>query len=575
MRIYQKAALLLALLWAAGCSRPTPPQPPTEPPKPETPGVVHATVKPLPEPAPAAPFAFAFTDAAHGWAAAGTAILTTADGGRTWAKLATLASPAAQLDFVSAEQGWAVTKQGLLVTHDGGRTWADAGRPAADRVDFADAAHGWVHEGSALFATADGGQTWSAVKDPCDGSDEFGFYLSFPTVQTGWVACGWQPATAMQPKAVYRTDDGGQSWDLMAATGIPTEFKGKQGTIPMGGHLSSLFFLDAQHGWMGESRGVLLATADGGRTWQAVPGPMGTVEQFIAGIRFVSARDGFVLDQSILYVTHDGGSSFTPVLPSLAPESSLPAQALDAKTWVAAGTRLDRSAILWTEDAGQTWRKVGAISGEGVGAIRFVDRQHGWAVGSHWAGSSSAQTLYATLDGGATWTAVHQGPTDGQQQFAAISVLDAQTLIGASGTGQLFLSGDGGASFTPMGGPQAPSTAPTFISLTKGWRIRDFVLEATADGGKSWAPAGLNSRVVGFDLLPDGSGWVIGGQMVNGTAQFELWFTPDWGKGWTRFDLGALQPGAVRCADRATCLIGASDGLYETMDGGHIWVQVR
>ncbi len=59
------------------------------------------------------------------------ALVATLDGGRTWARVATLATPGgfSELGFTTAEQGVAIARTGenashLVMTRDGGRTWA-------------------------------------------------------------------------------------------------------------------------------------------------------------------------------------------------------------------------------------------------------------------------------------------------------------------------------------------------------------------------------------------------------------------------------------------------------------------
>jgi photosystem II stability/assembly factor-like uncharacterized protein len=568
-------ALCLALATACTKPAPTPTQPPE--PQPETPTVIKAVINTANATPKTPPTAFAFPDPGTGFAALGTTLVKTTDAGQTWTEVATLDNTPSQLDFPTPSQGWAVTQAGtLLSTTDGGRTWQSKTRPAR-QVDFVSPTHGFTLEGDKLFATTDGGQTWTETSvNPCGAAyRRFTTIMSFINPQDGWVACGGQPATAMQQKEIYRTRDGGVTWDRIAAA-YHTDQQPNEGQIYLGGHLRSVFFLDEQRGWIGLSRGVLLATTDGGVTWEAVQGPMGKAQRYINDLTFLSPDQGYVIDGGILYATADGGQTFTPLLPALQPATALPMQMLDASRWVSAGTSLDGGDILWTDDAGTTWRKVGNIKGETVDALRFAaDAQTGWALGTHWAPDASyIQTVYRTDDGGATWQPLYQrnGIT-----FAHLRIVDATTLIASTNTGEVHISRDGGKTFTSITGaePQPPSHTLRFIGADKGWRLRDFALEVTTDGGKTWTPSTLKTRVVEYELLPDGSAWVTGGEIRNGSHQSELFFTPDWGQTWIPVDLGPLEPGAgaVRCADRDHCLLTVGEARYLTADGGRTWEQ--
>jgi photosystem II stability/assembly factor-like uncharacterized protein len=123
------------------------------------------------------------TDAEHAWAVGGPQqypinpgetppplIAATSDG-HTWTtQLASDAStdaPLRGLSFTDSTTGWAVGSETLLSTADGGSTWAThavekSWRPMSS-VSFADAQHGWVLGGDkrSLLMTQDGGATWS------------------------------------------------------------------------------------------------------------------------------------------------------------------------------------------------------------------------------------------------------------------------------------------------------------------------------------------------------------------------------------------------------------------------------
>ncbi|MDP2662839.1 MAG: YCF48-related protein [Dehalococcoidia bacterium] len=103
-----------------------------------------------------------FLDAWTGWAAGGTTILKTTDGGDSWTaqKLPGDAPLVSAVAFVDAQTGWAVGGAGgISKTTDGGANW----RPQASGttrgltgVAFVDAQTGWVAGDGLILHTSDG-----------------------------------------------------------------------------------------------------------------------------------------------------------------------------------------------------------------------------------------------------------------------------------------------------------------------------------------------------------------------------------------------------------------------------------
>jgi photosystem II stability/assembly factor-like uncharacterized protein len=73
----------------------------------------------------------------HVWAALGTKLYATSDGGQNWTQLPPTPQPIEELSFVDTNNGWAIglsnatTLSPVLHTTDGGHTWQQitASRP--------------------------------------------------------------------------------------------------------------------------------------------------------------------------------------------------------------------------------------------------------------------------------------------------------------------------------------------------------------------------------------------------------------------------------------------------------------
>lgn len=579
----RRLSILLLALLLGGCVRPVLPAAPSVSPVlvPAASAGATATVRPLPD-AGGEITAVAYHGARLAWLARGRRLAFSSNGGADYSPLAALASPVQQLDFVSPEQGWAATAAGLYATRDGGRTWAPVALRGGDRVDFFDAAHGWAGAGEALFASSDGGATWTALTSPCGGDDRRAtFSLAGP--ETGYLLCSGQPATAMSAKRLYRSDDGGRRWTLEAATPRPggdgSESQATAGVLPMSGHAAEMYFRDADHGWLSLLRSGLLATADGGRTWQLLTGP-GLMDTPPRDLRFLTPQQGFARfhlgGRALVAQTGDGGRTWTELYPALAPASHATLAPIDAGRAVAVGSPLSPGAVLTTADGGRTWQQVGLLPGEAVVDLSFPDADHGWAVVERWEESSPVRALYRTRDGGATWTALPRTYTDLKDAYATVSFVDADTGYLASGWGHLYVTGDGGLTVQPVDIADSHSSGYRFVSRREGWKIDDFTLYTTADGGRSWSPADLDYRAWQVAPLPGGRAWLLAGECRAGACRAVLLSTADAGRAWTRHELGDLQPIQVRFADAAHGWLTDADGaLFTTADAGTTWTQVR
>ena len=101
-------------------------------------------------------------------------IYVTHDGGATWARSGSAASPDRNTDFISMSDGFAWNANGFLhITHTGGASWSQVtpninfGDGVRD-MDFVSSTTGWMLDtdlngNAALYRTTDGGSTWTTL----------------------------------------------------------------------------------------------------------------------------------------------------------------------------------------------------------------------------------------------------------------------------------------------------------------------------------------------------------------------------------------------------------------------------
>ena len=319
-------------------------------------------------------------------------------------------------------EGWGIAENALLRTNTGGSLWHNVS--PAGLTEFGFNVHGffrnsqqvWVlapnanesSDGGQLYRTTDGGLTWAS--NPVsfrDGS------LSFVDDQNGWVMEGLGAGAGSMAVAVFKTGDGGLTWEQVF-TNDPN-LEGSSDSLPLGGIKMSFTPLNSQTAWIG---GVIYApgtfyfyrTTDGGGTWapQTLPPVPGSDTGEIAisqGPIFFSPTEAILPVrvagenlQTAFYKTMDGGESWEYI--SVQPGAGM----VDFVSPV--------EGIFWTGEqffstfnGGVTWSGVqpDVLFGDSFIGMEFVNIQTGWV----WTYEpTGARHLYRTADGGATWNSI-------------------------------------------------------------------------------------------------------------------------------------------------------------------------
>jgi photosystem II stability/assembly factor-like uncharacterized protein len=237
--------------------------------------------------------------------------------------------------------------------------------------------------------------------------------------------------------------------------------------------LRAVYFVDEARGWAVGSKGALLATTDGGRTWALRRAP---TEDTLRDVYFVNADDGWLVCDRSIYLLRMKEDQ--------------------------------RSYLLRTKDGGASWSRVevtGAETDVLLTRVAFVDEARGWAFGEMGA-------LYATTDGGASWRR-ETLPTKHLLLGGAFLAAGQAWLVGAGNT--ILYNPDGGE-WRAGSSPVVTATrfnAVSFVGERRGWAVgeRGLVL-ATPNGGRSWFRQESNVEVDLLDVkfIDDREGWAVG-----------------------------------------------------------------
>ena len=476
-----------------------------------------AVLRPLPASTPEDLTALQFLNASDGWVGAPDLVGRTVNGGAAWIWHAVAGFTPSSIAFATAQVGWlagttaacaggkaaaAECDAVVLGSTDGGATWTEeasalcgiSGEPcgAGEKVVTAGGTawallgcgQGSGHTCASLWAGG-GADGWRDIPLPSgfQPSD-----LALVSADEGWLAgvtCapgGAGPGVC--PAALLHTTDDGRSW---TAAALPDPGTG-------GGLLS---FADAEHGWfvpaatdctMGGCWHAALATADGGRTWAAVPSTYG--------------RSGF--QQQILLLP--GGYGWAAV---------------------GAGAGIGLGAVAMTADGGRTWSSAGDAQHWSIVAVAAPSPADVWALGSQKlpavSGGSTPAFLVHSADGGRTWAQVLPVPvpTDGIDFVSGTAGFGIGT---ASDPGAVLQTADGGAHWSlvaTQAGTDATLTALSFTDAQDGWAAGWTagadpdadgapVLLRTADGGRIWTVARRPpDTIMGLDFFKPDLGWLV------------------------------------------------------------------
>jgi photosystem II stability/assembly factor-like uncharacterized protein len=503
----------------------------------------------------------AFADPQHGFVGGDGFVLRTRDGGRTWTRvpmrlprdLPRWTNVQLEPHFVTPALGFAVPDPAgwiydvFLRTIDGGRTWTHVHGPkGVYDVSFVSPRTGFAL-GRHLYRTDDAGGTWMQLALP-----HVPYSLAavdFLDARHGFVAGGWPAVTERGPsQAVFATRDGGRTWQRRYVN--PHRGYSPRGDNPF----ARLRFVDARHGWAttglckccpsGPCAGNVYVTTDGGYTWRR----RGSEVELTT----VGRRDAWAIacdfDCDVVWRTTDAGRVWRPI--ARPDRISLATVAVRGSTIVLGAG----DGTTFSSTDGRTWTlsypHAPPLPFHDVVASSFRDRRHGFAVTNHTYADESCgpsasvrdvgTRLYATVDGGRTWTA-RRAP------LPIASVSAARGLVAAVGlrhcSAALALSRDGGRRWSVRPLPRTCATVSATASSLwivcnrtsfnrdgdRAW-TRGTILRSD-DGGRSWKRLPLGAEIMSVAPRDSHEAWAILGQ-IRGDDLYRLWHTTDGGKKW-------------------------------------------
>jgi photosystem II stability/assembly factor-like uncharacterized protein len=536
--------------------------------------------------------------------------------------------------------GWAINHQSAIIrTTNGGVSWSDVtpstllpARVTVTATYFPTVQVAWAALTDAaaqnptlaiIIHTGDGGRTWQRGTVRLANPGQIGEILFLAGGRIGWLFAALGAGAGSQAAQIFRTTDGGMHWLSVSTTTPPHS---SPGSLPFGGIKSGIGFRNALAGF---ATGIvygppgfsyLYATGDGGHTWRhqrlALPPAYRGDNPALTPPIFFTARDGLLPATlaglvQLIYVTHDGGATWTATTP-------LPnARNLDIVTlrdmWavesagVAAGSAGRPLRLYVTHDGGFHWSAVGPNKAIRDGAtLDFIDNQTGFVLYPV-PGSSSQSSLLKTVDGGHSWSAIHSyvlpRSSRGIHPYMVLNnILDLSFIDTSRGWAlgtscpstaarcrpAVRTTRDGGRTWSAVAAP-LPSLRGrpddfsarhiSFADGRTGWAFYPGLF-VTRDGGRTWAADGRIGEVAALAPLA-GTVWAVSETCAAATPSrcaSTLWISPDGGRTWRR---APTQPGVggtaeqlIRASARDAWILSSGPSaamLAATHDGGATW----
>ncbi|MCF8568378.1 hypothetical protein LLE49_27040 [Alicyclobacillus tolerans] len=228
-----------------------------------------------------------------------------------------------------------LVKGTLMFSKDGGRNFSNLGPQAIRSLDFVSPSDGWaVSESNSfnntLLSTSDGGQTWKVQSLPplesnggkVNGSAAGGSStsISFANPFSGILLQTGEPGAGQQPKSLLNTTNGGKSWSWISSVGMDGNAGPHQ--LSSGGYANGIDVVPKHpsEAYIWESRGPLLFTPDGGKSWESSKLTKPDLLE-VSWVSMLNSNDGYALVHDmmpghfgfILERTVDGMNSWTNV----------------------------------------------------------------------------------------------------------------------------------------------------------------------------------------------------------------------------------------------------------------------
>ncbi|WP_198422523.1 oxidoreductase [Streptomyces sp. QHH-9511] len=321
-------------------------------------------------------------------------------------------------------------------------------------------------------------------------------------------------------------------WQL-APTGTDARFRG-------------LAAVSRNTAWAAGSKGTVLRTTDGGRSWRNVS-PPGAAELQFRDVEAFDARRAVVLaigegEASRVFRTEDGGASWTESFRNTDPRAFYDCMTFfDHRHGLAMSDPVDgKYRILSTHDGGRSWR---VLPDEGMPAA--LPGEAGFAASGQCLVSSGPRDVWLATGGGATARVLHSA-----DRGLTWTVAESTIPAGDPARGVFALAFRDRTHGIAVGGDyRADQASPRAAAVTE-------------DGGRSWRQAATPPPA-----YRSGVAWLpYGGSAALAVGPTGTDLTTDGGRTWRTVDTGSYD--TVDCTRDGACWASGEQGRIARLTRG-------
>jgi photosystem II stability/assembly factor-like uncharacterized protein len=272
-------------------------------------------------------------------------------------------------------------------------------------------------------------------------------------------------------------------------------------------NLNSVYFIDANTGFVAADNGYILKTTNSGTNWALINTG---ANRKLYQIQFVNSTTGFAVGDTITYRSSDGGVTWNYVVHGIGLSISF----VNQTTGFVMGFPF---IACKTTNSGMNWAIEGVIfTNCGANKILFRNENTGYACGClRSIISTYSAFIYQTTNSGVNWANIYTGPMSAAAIMRDIYFLNDSYGVALEDIFSAYYfhkTTNAGQNWNQIILPQQMNSV-RFTDVNKGWTcgVNGGIL-FSSNGGGNWSPqaSGVSVTLNELYMLNQNTGWIAG-----------------------------------------------------------------